>query len=76
VKRLVTVGLLAGTTAFASNAQSQDMLVFGMSDGDHHPLNERFITPCINVINADDPDALQIEMRYGPTLGARDPRLA
>ncbi|MCB1389377.1 MAG: hypothetical protein KDK12_09625 [Rhodobacteraceae bacterium] len=68
MKPLITAGLLAGAALVAAGAQAQESLVFGMSDAEHHPLNERVITPWINAINADNPGALQIEMRYGPTL--------
>lgn len=68
MKQLFAAGLLAAGTLGAAAVQAQETLVFGLSDTEQHPLNTRIIAPWIDEINADTPDALQIEMRYGPTL--------
>jgi len=57
-----------GMTLSASTALAQETLVFGMSNPEMHPVNTRVITPWIQAINADSPDTLTLDMRYGPTL--------
>lgn len=68
MKHLISAISLIGAIFFANSANAQETLVFGMSDGEHNPINERVIKPWISGINADSPDDLQIEVRYGSTL--------
>jgi len=69
MEQFVKAGLVAGCLAVsATGAMAQETVVFGMSNPEMHPVNTRIITPWVEAVNADSPDVLTLEMRYGSTL--------
>jgi len=65
-----TLAALLSSAALVSAipAGAQDVLAFGTSNPEQHPLVTRILTPWAEAINAEAPDVLRIEMRNGPML--------
>jgi TRAP-type C4-dicarboxylate transport system substrate-binding protein len=65
----LTKALLAGATlALATAANAQETLVFATTNPEQHPINQGFLIPWAEKINADSGGALTIELRHGPTI--------
>lgn len=67
-RRTLAALMSSAAIAAALPAAAQDVLAFGTSNPEQHPLVARILTPWAQSINAEDPDALRIEMRYGPMI--------
>lgn len=69
MKRHLLAALMASSALIAAaGAQAQEVLAFGTSNPDQHPLVTRIFTPWVEAINADSPDVLEVEFRHGSTI--------
>ncbi len=61
--------LLAGAAMMAATAAfAQETLVFATTNPEQHPVNQGFLIPWAERINADANGAVTIELRHGPTI--------
>lgn len=67
-KRTLAALLTSAALVSAIPAGAQEVLAFGTSNPDQHPLVTRIFTPWVEAINADSPGDLQVEFRNGNTI--------
>jgi TRAP-type C4-dicarboxylate transport system substrate-binding protein len=69
MKRFSLAALLGGAAMLAASAAcAEQVLLFGTSNPEQHPLNQRILTPWVEAINAEGAGHLRIEFRHGPML--------
>jgi TRAP-type transport system periplasmic protein len=69
MKRRTLAALLTSAALFVGgSATAQEILAFGTSNVEQHPLVTRILTPWAEAVNADAGDLFQIELRNGPMI--------
>lgn len=68
MKQKLLAGALAAATALTPLASIAETLVFGTGNVPMHPINQRIMEPWAAAVNEAGGDALQIEVRHGPTI--------
>lgn len=70
MRRSLAAALLAGTAMFTVSgaASAQEVLAFGTSNPEQHPLITRVFNPWVEAVNADSPGVLQLDYRHGSTI--------
>ncbi|RST86216.1 TRAP transporter substrate-binding protein [Aquibium carbonis] len=68
MRRHLLAALLCSASMATSTAASAETLLFGTSNAEQHPVVTKVLKPWADAVNAEGGDAIQIEMRHGPTM--------
>lgn len=68
IRRTFAALLSSAALVAAAPAVAQDVLAFGTSNPEQHPLVTRVLGPWAAAVNAENPSVLQIELRNGPMI--------
>jgi TRAP-type C4-dicarboxylate transport system substrate-binding protein len=68
LRRLLAALSCCAALSYAVPAGAQEVLAFGTSNADQHPVVTRILGPWAAAVNAEAPDVLQIELRNGPMI--------
>lgn len=68
MNKIILAAAFAASLGMTGAVSAQETLIFATTNPEQHPMNEGFFKPWVEKINAEAPDAVQIDMRHGPMI--------